>query len=96
MTSSGAAPIVLTVTAWRLCSGSSIASMVASTTGKYSGRHPAMTALMATFSTVTTLPRTGSVPSISLGDLPAASRNAPIFSVVGGTTGRPSVQPRSK
>ena len=55
-----------------------------------------MTALMATFSTVTTLPRTGSVPSISLGDLPTASRNAPIFSAVGGTTGSPSVQPCSK
>jgi hypothetical protein len=32
--------------------GSHAASTAASTTGKYSGRHPAMTALIAIFSTV--------------------------------------------
>src|SRR5215471_3651057 len=37
---------------WRLKAGSHAASTAASTTERYSGRHPAMTALTAIFSTV--------------------------------------------
>ena len=37
---------------WRLKAGSQAASTTARTTGKYSGRQPAMTALTASFSTV--------------------------------------------
>jgi hypothetical protein len=62
----------------------------------YSGRHPARTALIATFSATTTVfrpaisPRTASPRSAA-----PASISAMDFSV-GGTTGSPSVQPRSK
>ena len=38
------------LTMCRANSGSSMASTMATTTAKYSGRHPAMTALMASFS----------------------------------------------
>ena len=87
--------MVETVTAWRLNWGSHIASSVAATTGKYSGRHPAMTALTAAFSAVMTRPLTGSAPSMSEGSRPPASSAARTLSSVGGTTGSPSVQPRS-
>src|SRR6516225_12070456 len=40
---SGAEPPVLAVDPWKLNSGLSMASNAASRTGKYSGRHPAMT-----------------------------------------------------
>ena len=70
-TASTAAPIVLTVMACRLNWGSHIASTAARTVGKYSGKHPAITAFMATFSTVITRPLVGSVPSISAGGRPA-------------------------
>src|SRR5262245_28333967 len=62
----------------------------------YSGRQPASAALMATFSATTTVFRPGISPRISSRRSPApASISATDFSV-GGTTGSPSVQPRSK
>ena len=54
-----------------------------------------MTELTATFSAVMTRPFVGSVPSMSDGLLPAASRNSATNSGVGGMIGRPSVQPRA-
>src|SRR5262245_25261072 len=62
----------------------------------YSGRQPASAALMATFSATMTVLRPGISPRISSRRSPApASISATDFSV-GGTTGSPSVQPRSK
>ena len=90
----GADPPVLAELPWRLYSVGTMASTAAMTTGMYSGRHPAMTALMATFSAVITRPRTGSTPMTSEGWRPTMSRNRRTFSSVGGTTGSPSVQPR--
>src|SRR5262249_13843812 len=62
----------------------------------YSGRQPAMTALIATFSATTT----GCRPAISpSGSSPRSAAPASISAIdfsVGGTTGSPSVQPRSK
>ena len=49
----------------RLNAGSSIASAVANTTGKYSGLQPAITALAATFPTVTSRRRSGRPPMTS-------------------------------
>ena len=89
-----AAPIVLTEMACRLNWGSVMALTTATTTGKCSGRQPAMTALMAAFSAVTTRALVGSVPRISDGGRPARSRKALTLSAVGGMMGRPSVQPR--
>src|SRR5262245_37049308 len=62
----------------------------------YSGRQPASTALIATFSARTTVFRPAISPSTwSRRSAPPASISAIDFSV-GGTTGSPSVQPRSK
>ena len=73
-----------------------MACTAASTTGKYSGRHPAITALAATFSTVATPPSGSISPSEawrSTGLCPSISSMRPS---VGGTMGSPSVQPRSR
>ncbi len=77
-------------------SGSSAASSTPSTIGMYSGLQPAITALIATFSTVHGAMLGGMLPTISSGlrSVPANMRR--MRSSVGGTTGRPSVQPRSK
>ena len=77
-----------------LNSGSMSAETAARTTGKCSGRQPAMTAFAATFSTVAT-PLSGSTsprmsPAFS-GEKRSISLTRP---VVGATTGSPSVQPR--
>ena len=65
------------------------------TTGKYSGLHPAITALAATFSIVSGARFGGTVAITSCGSrrVPASIRIT--RSGVGGTTGRPSVSPRS-
>ena len=63
------------------------------TTGKCIGRQPAMTALTASFSAVIGCARTGSMPISWSGGMPAHSRQASTAACVGGTTGRPSVQP---
>ena len=52
-----------------------------------------MTALMASFSAVMGVARTGSMPSNWSGGVIAQSRQAWTAACVGGTTGRPSVQP---
>jgi hypothetical protein len=59
----------------------------------YSGRHPAITAAIATFSAVMRRRRTGSTPTTSAGPNPLASTKRRTRSSVGGTIGRPSVQP---
>ncbi len=70
------------------------ASTAVSTHGRYSGRQPAMTAAIATFSTVTSTRSGGTVATMSDGarDVPVSMRITRCS--VGGTTGRPSVHPR--
>ncbi len=68
-------------------------SMAATTTGMYSGRHPAMTALMAIFSAVTATWRLVMKATWCRGSSPAASSMAWTARSVGGTTGSPSVHP---
>ena len=70
-----------------------IASMVASTTGKYSGRQPAITALAAACSAVSARRLTGTSPNTCSGGRDTYSSIASTRSSVGGTTGSPSVQP---
>ena len=55
-----AAPPVLVAGPWSMKEESPIACRAAPTTGKYSGRHPAITALIAALSAVTDRSRTGS------------------------------------
>ena len=93
-TAQRAAPPVLVSTVCRLNAGSNIASSAATTTGKYAGRQPAMTAFVAAFSIVTPRPRAGRKPISSSGSVaPTSSSIASTRSGVGGTMGSPSVQP---
>ena len=71
------------------------ASTAASATGMYSGLQPAMTAFIATFSTVQGALSGGMRPMSSSGArvVPASMRKT--RASVGGTTGKPSDQPRS-
>src|SRR5262249_19730061 len=76
--------------------GAAPASTAAIPTGRCSGRQPAMTALMAIFSTVAR-PKPGS----STATTSAGARRVPASmratrSGVGGTSGKPSLQPRSR
>src|SRR2546425_645595 len=64
-------------------------SMAATTTGMCSGRHPAMTVLMAIFSAVTATWRLVMKATCSRGSSPAASSMAWTARSVGGTTGSP-------
>ena len=86
---------VLQVTPCRVNPGSRAASRAVSTTGMYSGRHPAMTALMATFSTVQGASSGGTRPMTSCGSRRVPPSIRRMRSGVDGTTGRPSLQPRS-
>ena len=72
------------------------ASIAAITHGKYSGRQPAITALIAIFSTVSSTKSGGAIATTSWGarEVPASMRIT--RSGVGGTTGKPSVKPRAK
>ena len=54
-----AEPPVVALQAWMPKGSVAMASTMASTTGKYSGRQPAITALIATFSTLTWRRRVG-------------------------------------
>src|SRR6185436_8589471 len=65
-------------------------STAATITGKYSGRQPAITALIASFSTVVTRQPGGMSPSSSPGARPPAASIARTRASVGGTTGSPS------
>ena len=88
---------MLVSTVCRLKAASNIASSAATTTGKYSGLQPAITALIAAFSIVTPRPRAGRKP-ISVSGSSASTRSSIAWtrSGVGATIGSPSVQPRSK
>ena len=63
-----AQPPVLAVAPCRVNSSRSIAASAATTTGKCTGRQPAITALTATFSAVIARARTGSTPMRESGD----------------------------
>ena len=94
-TITGVAPHVVDMMPCALNSGVATASSAARTTGRYSGLHPAMTALAAIFSIVAGPMFGGSAAMTSRG-----SRLVPVSmrftrSGVGGITGRPSVRPRS-
>ena len=88
-------PAGCVVTAWpcRLNAGSSTARAAATTTGKYAGRQPARTAQAATRSSVASPIDGGTNPRDTEPSAPPSI--ASTRSGVGGTTGRPSVQPRS-
>src|SRR5262245_59489356 len=92
----GEAMWVVACTPLRLNGWSVRASMAARTTGAYSGLQPAMTMLMARTSRVSAPQRGAALHSTKSGSPPRARTTALILSWVGGTTGRPSVQPRSK
>ena len=72
------------------------ASTDASTTGRYSGRQPAITALTAAFSTVQSAKSGPTTATTSSGARVVPSSIRSTRAGVGGTTGSPSVQPRSK
>ena len=76
-------------------SGSQIASTPAITAGKYSGRQPASTALIAILSTVARPSPGATRPMSSSPSRPLAATAARTRSAVGGTTGSPSVTPRA-
>src|SRR4051794_35730959 len=69
----------------QLASGAVRARTAATTVGRYSGRQPAITALMATCSAVTVADQLATVPTTSSGPRPACSRNDATASGVGGT-----------
>ena len=94
-TITGPTGIVVARTPWTLNSSVQAASTDASTTGRYSGLHPAITALIAIFSTVHSTRSGGATATISFGSrvVPVSMRITRIS--VGATTGSPSVQPRS-
>ena len=71
------------------------ASTAARITGRYSGLEPAITALIATFSTVQGARSGGTTATTSSGARRVPSSIASTRTSLGGTTGRPSVQPRS-
>ena len=68
----------------------------ARTSGKYSGKQPAITALAAIFSTVATPFNGGMTPTGASAFMPLAANIFSTAANVGGKTGKPSVQPRSK
>src|SRR5947208_825562 len=93
---SGEWKLVVADTPWRSKASSHMASTPAMTTGRYSGRQPAMTALTAIFSTVAR-PKLGGTSAIcSPASRPEPETIAVTRSRVGGMTGRPSVTSRSK
>ena len=94
--SSCADPPVLTEAPWILKRPRHMPSTAATTTGRYSGRHPAMTAFTATCPAVMVRRRGSITPTVSSAARPAASRAASTRSERGGTTGNPSVRPSSK
>src|SRR4051794_4728292 len=95
-TRSGAAMCVVACTPFRLKAGCASASNAARTTGAYSGLQPAITRLIANTSRVRPPWRGGILHSTRSGSPPSAATIAATVSVVGGTTGSPSVQPCSK
>src|SRR5262245_29242081 len=92
---SGAALLVVADTPCRSKASSHIASTPAMTTGMYSGRHPAITALTAIFSTVARPKLGGTRATSASAARPDAATAAETRPRVGGTTGKPSVTPRA-
>jgi hypothetical protein len=93
---SGAQGWVVAWIAYRLNAGSDMALNAAAIIGKYSGRQPAITALIANFSTVAA-PQLGGTSQITWSA--GMSEHESISctrSGVGGVIGSPSVQPRSR
>ena len=92
----GARPAVVAI---EPCKGNcppAAASTEARTVGKYSGLQPAITALIAVFSTLIGAMFGGSVATTACGSLQCSGAQPSIRSTrsrVGGTTGRPSVMP---
>ena len=95
-TITGPTGIVVASTPCILNSSVHTAFSAAITHGRYSGRQPAMTALIAIFSTVSSTKSGGAIATMSEGasEVPLSMRIT--RSGVGGTTGKPSVQPRAK
>ena len=93
--SSGATASVVPETPTSENSGSQIASTPAITAGRYSGRHPAITALTAMRSTVARPRRGATRPTSSSPARPLAATASRTRAAVGGTTGNPSVTPRA-
>ena len=93
--STGPDPPVEAVEPWKLYASSFSASSAASTVGKYCGRQPAITALIAASCTEQWRPVVPWLATISSGGRPAAARKRSTRSRAGGTTGSPSVQPCS-
>ena len=89
----GAAPPVVAWHPATLNAGCKMARTAATTTGKCSGRQPAITALMAIFSRVTGALRGWMTPRLCAGSLPNVPSISQTRSSVAGTTGSPSVQP---
>ncbi len=78
-----------------LMMSSAMPSTAASTSGKYVGRHPAMTALTAIFSTVA-CPRSGGSSATTWSRGRSVPRHiSATASSVGGTMGVPFVKPRA-
>ena len=73
--------------------GSSTHSIMAMITGITSGRHPAITALAAILRTVPTPKPGANRPTTSSPSRPEAAIIASTLACVGGTSGRPSLQP---
>jgi hypothetical protein len=95
MMRSRATASVVPDTPTRAKAGSQIASTPAITAGRYSARHPAITALMAIFSTVARPSRGATRAMSSSRARPLAATAAATRAAVAGTTGRPSVTPRA-
>ena len=90
-TISGAAGLVDDCTLATRNSGARTAAVAAMTVGKASGAHPAITATTASFSIVTSTHSGGIAPRQCAGPLPLAATIVSTNSLVGGTTGNPSV-----
>src|SRR5207237_6350568 len=91
---SGDGAFVVADTPWRSNASSHTASTAAITTGRYSGRQPAITALTATFSTVAPPMFGGTTATTSCAPRRVPPSMRTTRSGVGGTTGSPSVRPR--
>ncbi|MCY1541689.1 hypothetical protein D9M68_773900 [compost metagenome] len=94
-TSRGEATCVVACTPLRLKAWSVMAFTPASTTGAYSALQPAITMLMARTSRVSSPQRGATRASTKSASPPSRATISSIFSRVGGTTGKPSVKPRS-
>ena len=89
----GPTKYVVASTPWRLNASVHEASTAARTTGRYDGLQPAMTALIATFSTVAGARFGGTNATTSVAEREVCSSMRSTRPSVGGTTGSPSVRP---